>query len=146
LYSLLGGGGAFAVIYPTEEILCMDEIKSKKYLTSIEKAEKSLKVSNIKKDISDMDSKSSVWDHNYVQDDSVSTDDKIKIVLYGVLGSSSYCSIHSALATEAQRGSIRYTARHAHPGLTPVSQVLTFYFFVYMHACKYAMHLYICNT
>jgi hypothetical protein len=51
----------------------VDDIKSKKILKSIEKAEKNLKTSNAKKDISDMDSKSSVWDHNYVQDSSVST-------------------------------------------------------------------------
>jgi hypothetical protein len=56
-------------------------------------------------------------------------DGKIKIVLYGVLGSSSYCGIHSALAPEVQKGNMRYIYVYT-------------YVYKYLYTCIY-IHMYI---
>jgi Thioredoxin-like domain len=83
-------------------------------------------------DIGDSDLSSSSWDHLYEIKDS-KEDSKIrnegnevvKIVLYGVLGSTSFCQFHSLLSIRARAGSVRYAARHAYPNMITTSQVST---------------------
>jgi Thioredoxin-like domain len=48
----------------------------------------------------------------------------VKVVLYGVLGSTSFCMMHSQLSAAASTSQdIRYSVRHAFPGVQPVAKV-----------------------
>jgi hypothetical protein len=103
---------------------------------------------NRRLDIADLDSGSKAWDHYYLPDStSTATADassnsassassststsasssgpgSVKVVLYGVVGSTSFCALHRTLSTEASQpaSQLRYTMRHAFPGQTPLSK------------------------
>lgn len=73
------------------------------------------------------------WDHIYdpapsssspssASTSSPSTYLGIKAVLYGAVGSSSFCNLHKSLVPMATSGQIKYSARHAFPGLEPVTR------------------------
>ena len=103
-------GAAFAVVYPSEEVICTTEQLST--LTS---------ATSGKRDIGDVDSESRIWDHIYPPvmtstPDASDGGNVPKVVLYGVLGSSSFCSLHRAAVSRMQQGNLRYSARHAFPG------------------------------
>lgn len=83
-------------------------------------------------DIGDSDLSSSTWDHLYeIKDNKEDSKNRnegnevVKIVLYGVLGSTSFCQFHSLLSVRARAGSVRYAARHAYPNMITTSQVRT---------------------
>ena len=103
-------GGAFAVVYPSEEVICTTE-----QLSTLASA------TSGKRDIGDVDSESRIWDHIYPPvmtstPDASDGGNVPKVVLYGVLGSSSFCSLHRAAVSRMQQGNLRYSARHAFPG------------------------------
>lgn len=84
-------------------------------------------------DVADLDESASNWDHAYlprVLTDNVSNAlktekevEQAKVVLYGVLGTSSFCQLHSLLSVRADAGNVRYSARHAFPGLAGLAEV-----------------------
>ena len=88
-------------------------------------------------DVADLDESASNWDHAYlprVLTDNVSNAlktekevekevEQAKVVLYGVLGTSSFCQLHSLLSARADAGNVRYSARHAFPGLAGLAEV-----------------------
>ena len=106
-------GAAFAVVYPSETVVCSAE-----QLSTLASA------ASGKRDIGDVDIESKVWDHIYPpvitpdasSDSSNSGGSGPKVVLYGVLGSSSFCSLHRTIVSRMQQGNLRYSARHAFPG------------------------------
>eukprot|EP01041_Mallomonas_annulata_P000324 gene324-586_t len=60
------------------------------------------------------------WDHIYPASENALTP-QVEVILYGSLGSSSFCSFHSQLTDASQQGMLKYIFRHATPGMTPVS-------------------------
>ena len=95
-------------------------------------------------DVGDRDPSSSDWDHIYEINNNdkkkTATQDNerrevVKVVLYGVIGSSSFCQLHSLLSLRAQAGDVRYAVRHAYPNMIATSQV-TFVF------CFHFLYLY----
>jgi UDP-glucose:glycoprotein glucosyltransferase len=66
------------------------------------------------------------WEHNYEANDKI--DDVLldknelsHIILYGIIGSSSYCSLHKKLSAQCKDNLIKYSTRHAYPDMTPIS-------------------------
>ena len=62
------------------------------------------------------------WDHVYPDlptEPSSSTVVRPSVVLYGIIGSSSFCQLHTAL--KAEPGISSYTVRHAYSSLSPHS-------------------------
>jgi hypothetical protein len=116
---------AFVVSYPGGDVSC-----------SVEEAmDKAAKGHVGDMDISHFSGTSYEWDHLY---SSSSSDDgdgdgdlgggeeqrQQHLVLYGSLGSASFCALHAQLAATADKAahsSIKYSARHAFPGQTPLS-------------------------
>ena len=90
-------------------------------------------------DVGDRDPSSSDWDHIYEinnNDKKKNTESEtqnnerrevVKVVLYGVIGSSSFCQLHSLLSLRAQAGDVRYAVRHAYPNMIATSQVTAIY-------------------
>ena len=94
-------------------------------------------------DVADMDPSSGIWDHNYKTNKNTNIDnhknkddydnklDKegqkevVKVVLYGVLGSTSFCDVHKMLKIKADSSYVRYTVRHGTHNLAPSSKVRT---------------------
>lgn len=140
--SLGGKGNAFAVIYPSEKIICVNDFENENFEKLLEESSElinDLSSGNSeiasKIDIGDSDLSSSTWDHLYEIKDNKEDGKKrnegkegnevVKIVLYGVLGSTSFCQFHSLLSVRARAGSVRYAARHAYPNMITTSQVST---------------------
>lgn len=100
-------GAAFAIMYPSEAVVC-----------SIDQLSTMTSAISGKRDIGDVDIESKLWDHIYPPLTTTNTPDNSvpKVVLYGVLGSSSFCSLHHAIVSRMQQGNLRYSARHAFPG------------------------------
>jgi len=100
-------GAAFAIMYPSEVVVC-----------SIDQLSTMTSAISGKRDIGDVDIESKLWDHIYPPLTTTNTPDNSvpKVVLYGVLGSSSFCSLHHAIVLRMQQGNLRYSARHAFPG------------------------------
>lgn len=142
-FFILGGkGNAFAVIYPSEKIVCLNDFDNENFEKLLEESSElinDLSSGNSevasKIDIGDSDLSSSSWDHLYEIRDNKEDSKKrnegkeenevVKIVLYGVLGSTSFCQFHSLLSVRARAGSVRYAARHAYPNMITTSQVST---------------------
>ena len=95
-------------------------------------------------DVADLDESASNWDHTYLPrfvtdknstslhagsevekevEKEVEEEEKAKVVLYGVLGTTSFCQLHSFLSVRADAGIVRYSARHAFPGLAGLAEV-----------------------
>ena len=138
-------GGAFAIIYPTLQIICVENFDENQIESIVEDAIKENNKINIEKDIADSDPSSATWNHEYVtgknkiikngngngNEDDHNNEDKVKeagkegvkIVLYGILGTSSFCKIHQSLSVKAEELYVRYDVRHAHPGLERTTDV-----------------------
>ena len=105
-------GAAFAVVYPAEQIVCSTAADT--LAAAVQTAPVTTAAA---RDIGDIDPESRRWDHSYpsaITPQSLSH----KVVLYGVLGSSSFCTLHTAATALAVKGLARYSARHAFPGST----------------------------
>ena len=138
---ILGGkGNAFAVIYPSEKTICIHDFENETFEMLLEESselmnDRSSKTAELasKVDVGDRDPSSLDWDHIYEINDkkgSIKTGDierkeVVKVVLYGVIGSTSFCQLHSLLTVRAKAGDVRYAARHAHPNMIATSQVHT---------------------
>lgn len=147
-FVLLGGkGNAFAVIYPSEKTICIQDFENEKFETFLEessdlingRSSKSAEFAS-KIDVGDRDPSSSDWDHIYeVYDNDKKKNSKnetafesyfnrktevVKVVLYGVIGSTSFCQLHSLLSLRAKAGDVRYAVRHAYPNMIATSQVI----------------------
>ena len=103
---------SFVVIYPSEDILCYNvnsyETKFDEYITNAIEITKSNdnkdKETNKNKkmavDIADVDPNSSLWDHTYTPmaltttPTSISLNSDIRVVLYGIIGTKSFCEMH----------------------------------------------------
>lgn len=98
------------VTYPGEIVYC-----------SLEEALMSLDTANQevgKRDIADDGDLS--WDHEFK--DVVSNADS-KIVMYGAIGSSTFCKAHSELSRKARDGITRYSLRHSFNGVAKTDGV-----------------------
>jgi hypothetical protein len=122
---------AFVVSYPGGDVSC-----------SVEEAmDKAAKGHGGDMDISHFSGTSYEWDHLYSSSRSSGDDGdsdsepgasasgsgeqrQQHLVLYGSLGSASFCTLHTQLAAAADKAvhaSIKYSARHAFPGQKPLS-------------------------
>ena len=155
-FVLLGGkGNAFAVIYPSEKTICIQDFENENFEMLLEESSdlingrnsESVKFAS-KIDVGDRDPSSSDWDHIYIYE--ANDDDKkkntknesafesyfnrktevVKVVLYGVIGSTSFCQLHSLLSLRAKAGDVRYAVRHAYPNMIATSQVTSLFVFV----------------
>ena len=154
-------GGAFAIIYPTQRIICLENLNNNHFSLIVKEAinqidnnknkndnddENDNENINInmknKKDLSDLDSNSLKWNHEYItgrkkirndkNDDDNDNDIKsidengVKIILYGVIGSSSFCKLHQSISKKTEEMYVRYAVRHAHPGIERTTNASTY--------------------
>lgn len=65
------------------------------------------------------------WEHNYENDKMndllIDKNELPHIILYGSIGSSSYCLLHNQLSQQYNNNLINYSSRHAYPGMIPIS-------------------------
>ena len=100
-------GESYVVVYPGGSIHCTYE--------DIDFS--AIDLSNIILDVS-VDGEAS-WDHAYVNNNEIESD--VKVILYGALGTSSFCTFHKQLLIGAQNKSYSYSIRYAFPGMKPLT-------------------------
>lgn len=113
------GSGAFAVRYPGETVVCDSAVAFKNDVgAAVPDADKDTL------DISGLEYPAS-WDHTYPikSESSLSKGDASSPlwVLYGSVGSQSFCAMHRAALSAGAGESFRYSVRHAFPGSSPVA-------------------------
>ena len=150
---LAGIGAAFGVIFPSGRTFCVGDLVPEKFQIILKQNnrilaayndENTLKMGKI--DVADIDISASTWDHSYTPKENNNNNNNnmdniivkevvkeveekgVKVVLYGVLGSTSFCEMHSLLSVHADEGNVRYTTRPAQTGLKSLSEVKTSYF------------------
>jgi Thioredoxin-like domain len=165
--SLAGIGTAFWVIFPSGRSFCVGDLEPEKFQTILRlnnrilaayNDENTLKMGKI--DVADIDVSASTWDHVYtpkerninnveninnmenmiVNEKEVgkeAEEKRVKVVLYGVLGSTSFCEMHSILSVQADEGIVRYSTRPAQTGLKSLSEVKVFILFYLPFYCVY---------
>jgi hypothetical protein len=133
-------------MFPSGRTFCVGDLEPEKFQTILKQNnrilaayndENTLKMGKI--DVADIDISASTWDHVYAPkerkiNNMENTENAIvkekeveekgvKVVLYGVLGSTSFCDMHSLLSVRADEGSVRYSTRPAQTGLKSLSEV-----------------------
>jgi hypothetical protein len=135
-------------MFPSGRTFCVGDLEPEKFQTILKQNnrilaayndENALKMGKI--DVADIDVSASTWDHVYapkerninnmenaesavVKEIEKEEEGKgVKVVLYGVLGSTSFCEMHSLLSVRADDGSVRYSTRPAQTGLKSLSEV-----------------------
>lgn len=99
-------GNAYVVLYPRGEISCqLPDLTLHAQCDTVD------------------DSLFGVWDHLFPVDDTEASFRKpdSAVVLYGIVGSSSYCLLHNELKLNSKKNLVRYYTRPAAPGSESIS-------------------------
>lgn len=124
------GDKAFLVSYPGGQVSCSVQ-------EAIERAKNGSNV-NADMDLSYYSSDSYEWDHVYTSSSGSDAENDVydhsavssagsnggHLILYGAIGSSSFCSLHAEIKSAISNGvaaQYKYSARHSFPGQTPIS-------------------------
>jgi hypothetical protein len=105
LQSPCGDGQAYIISYPTEQIICLDPGK---VLVAVEEEVHE-------------DNFTAKWDYRYPSSSSVDTAKIPTMILHGIPGTSSFCSLHHQLVALSHSDLVNYIFRPAFPGIPIIS-------------------------
>ena len=103
-------GNSFFIVYPGGALHC-------------NYSDSSLFITENSKIMDITDEGESSWDHIFEASEDDASLPPVKVVLYGSIGTSSFCTLHSQIKSLAEKNLVQYSTRHAFPGLVPLSNV-----------------------